>query len=235
MRVAGLHAYPVKSCGAVDLDQARFDTLGIEGDRRFALIGKDGRAITQRDQPLLAAIRPLPGKDQLQLDLGGLARLTIPNAVFRIRCDVEVWGRRLPSQAAPAEQVEELCAFLGMTARLVRLDRDARQDFADAEPVLLTTRSSLAMLGDGQDMARFRPNIVVEDTEPLEELCWHKLGAGDIELECVSPCERCEIIGEEALRAVSSRFGGNFGVYCRVTRAGRLARGQLLTPGPILR
>ena len=85
----------------------------------------------------------------------------------------------------------------------------------------------------GVGMARFRPNLVLEGTEG-----WRSLEGENSLLERVKPCGRCEVTtidqasgaryGPEPLRTLSERFEGNFGVYCRVVRAGRLARGEIL-------
>ena len=56
MRVLQLYVYPVKGCRAVAVDEAALGPLGLEHDRRFAFVDADGRAVTQRDQPLLATI-----------------------------------------------------------------------------------------------------------------------------------------------------------------------------------
>ena len=58
-------------------------------------------------------------------------------------------------------------------------------------------------------------------------------------LEYAEACRRCEVTtidqasgarqGPEPLRTLNERFGGNFGVYCRVMRSGRLRLGETLT------
>ena len=60
----------------------------------------------------------------------------------------------------------------------------------------------------------------------------------EIRLEREKPCGRCEVTtidqssgavrGPEPLQTLSERFGGNFGIYYRVARAGRLRRGDEL-------
>ena len=116
------------------------------------------------------------------------------------------------------------------------LDADARRSFADSKPVLVTTTGMLAALGvPGVGMERFRPNIVLEGTRR-----WRELRGRDAVLEYAEPCSRCEVTtidqasgarrGPEPLRTLNERFAGNFGVYCRVTRSGRLRRGETLTP-----
>jgi hypothetical protein len=68
---------------------------------------------------------------------------------------------------------------------------------------------------------------------------WRELRGRDAALQYVEPCSRCEVTtidqasgarrGPEPLRTLNERFAGNFGVYCRVARSGRLRCGETLT------
>ncbi|MGH8692274.1 MAG: MOSC domain-containing protein [Burkholderiales bacterium] len=234
MKVGGLYVYPVKACGGVALDEAALGPLGLEHDRRFAFVHSDGTALTQREHPLLATIRPSLGGDALQLDLGGLADCAVGLNEFSESLLVDVWGKRIPARAAPAPLVAGACDFLGIAVRLVALDPAAQRAFGDSAPVLVT--SSVMLAGLGVSMERFRPNIVVDGAET-----WSALQAKDALLERIEPCGRCEVTtidqasgerrGDEPLRTLNERFGGNFGVYCRVARPGRLRRGEVLRAG----
>ena len=233
MHIAALYAYPVKACAAVSLAEAALDAHGLTLDRRYAFLDGAGKALTQRSHPMLRAIRPALGSRNLHLDLGGLATAAIPLQAFAEPGTAEVWGRRIAARLAPARLLEPVSAFLGTAATLAALDPAGESAFVDAEPVLVTTTASLAALGeDAAAMERFRPNIVVEGAASLEELGWGELRTGEAVLQCVSACERCEVIGEALLRRVHARLDGCFGVYCRVARAGRLARGEPLSAGP---
>ena len=236
MRVSALYVYPVKACRALALDVAALGPLGLEHDRRFAFLQADGRALTQRDQPLLATIAPVVDDEALHLDFGGLARLTIPLHSFNQSTAVDVWRKLVPARAAPENLVADAADYLGAPVRLAMLDPKAQRAFADSKPVLVTTSGMLARLNiPGLGMERFRPNVVLEgDGE------WRELRGKDAVLEYAEPCSRCEVTtidqasgarrGPEPLRTLSERFEGNFGVYCRVARAGRLRRGETLAP-----
>lgn len=231
MRVAGLYVYPVKGCRAVAVEKAALGPLGLEQDRRFAFLGADGRAVTQRDQPLLATIDPTVEEDALRLDFGGLAATAIAFDDFRRSSRVDVWGTPIPGRSVPVDAASE---YLGMPVVLVMLEADARRSFADSKPVLVTTTGMLSQLNlPGVGMERFRPNIVLEGNRE-----WRELRGRDAVLEYVKPCGRCEVTtidqasgarrGPEPLRTLNERFGGNFGAYCRVARGGRLRRGEML-------
>jgi uncharacterized protein YcbX len=231
VRVSRLYVYPVKGCRAVAVDQSTLGPLGLEHDRRFAFVGADGRAVTQRDQPLLATVGATLDEGVLRLDFGGLTETAVPLDSFKASTSVDVWGTQIPARGASADPAGD---YLGMRVSLVMLDADARRSFADSKPVLVTTTSMLSELGvPGVGMDRFRPNIVLEGNEP-----WRELRGGDAVLEYVEPCSRCEVTtidqasgarrGPEPLRTLNERFAGNFGGYCRVARGGCLRLGETL-------
>ncbi|WIY74603.1 MOSC N-terminal beta barrel domain-containing protein [Streptomyces anulatus] len=57
------HVYPVKSLAARACDTVAVEPWGLDGDRRWMLVDKAAKAVTQRQQPSLARIaaEPLPG------------------------------------------------------------------------------------------------------------------------------------------------------------------------------
>jgi uncharacterized protein YcbX len=234
MRVVALHVYPVKACRALALDQATLGPLGLEGDRRFAFVGDDGRALTQREVSALATVCPALDAGALRLDLGGLAQLAVSLTSFTESCGVDVWGTLVPSRAAPRGLVSAAAEYLGLPLRLVMLDPRAERAFVDSRPVLVTTTQMLEALGlPGVGMERFRPNVVLEGAQQ-----WTALEGEAVRLVGDKACGRCEVTtidqasglrrGPEPLRTLTERYGGNFGVYCRVARAGRLRCGEAL-------
>jgi uncharacterized protein YcbX len=231
VRVADLYVYPVKGCRAVAVDEAAVGPLGLERDRRFAFLGADGRAVTQRDQPLLATIAPKLEENTLRLDFGGLAVTAIALDDFRESSRVDVWGTPIPGRSVPVDAASD---YLGMPVRLVMLEPDARRSFVDSKPILVTTTRMLADLSvPGVGMERFRPNVVLEGDGD-----WRELHGEEVVLQFAKPCGRCEVTtidqatgavrGPEPLRTLSERFEGNFGLYYRVARAGALRLGERL-------
>lgn len=230
MRIAALHVYPVKSCGAVTLEEAALGPLGFANDRRFAFVGPDGRTLTQRDQPLLAAIRPRLDAHTLSLELGGASRVAVP---------LEAFGA---TRQVPHAMIAAVGDFLGRQVRLVALEDGAKRAFVDAEPLLVVTIAALGALNSRLEapagIERFRANVVIEGAGLHEERQWRSLAGDEAVLECLAPCERCEVTtidqwsgargGEEPLRSIRERFGGEFGIYCRVAHGGRLKRGESL-------
>lgn len=241
LRVAALRIYPVKACAALALDDAALGPLGLEHDRRFAFVDRAGLALTQRDQPLLATVRPTLERDALRLDFGALFDLQVPFAAFSENAVVDVWGKRIAARAAPESALAQGEEYLGTTLRLVMLDAGAPRAFVDSQPVLVTTTAMLArlnaLLSQAVGMERFRPNVVLEG----DDAPWRRLRGQQTLLESAKPCGRCEVTtidqasgerrGDEPLRMLNARFDGNFGVYCTVARAGRLRVGETLEAG----
>jgi uncharacterized protein YcbX len=233
LRVSALYIYPVKACAAIALESAEVEPLGLAGDRRFALMSDDGVAITQRDCPLLATVRPRLDGGLLQLDLGGLAAIAVDQ--FIVPVSVEVWGKSVPGLAAPERATALLAEYVGARLRIVRLHPAAERSFADSRPVLVTTSRMLAALNSKLekpvDLERFRPNIVLDG-----EIDGQPLRSREVTFEYEKPCERCEVTtidqssgqrrGPEPLATLTERFGGQFGLYYRVARPGRLRRGE---------
>jgi uncharacterized protein YcbX len=42
-------------------------------------------------------------------------------------------------------------------------------------------------------MARFRPNVVIQTDEPYSEDKWSSVSIGDVALDLVKPCTRCQV------------------------------------------
>ena len=240
MRIAALHAYPVKSCARLDLRTATLDRFGVENDRRYAFVAPTGRALTQRDQPLLATVRPALDAATLRLDLGGLEELAFRERDFAEPLEVDVWGKRVAARAVRESAIEAAAQYLGTPLRLVALDPAASRAFTDSEPVLIATTAMLARLNQALSspvgMERFRPNVVIEGD--AQE--WRELRAQEATLERAKPCGRCEVTtidqasgarrSDEPLRVLTERFAGDFGIYCRVARPGRVRVGEALQP-----
>ena len=55
-QITALNIYPVKSCRGIALERARITATGFEHDREWLIVHRDGRFITQREEPRLALI-----------------------------------------------------------------------------------------------------------------------------------------------------------------------------------
>ena len=212
MRVESLHIYPVKSARGIDLKTSPVEPRGLAGDRRWMIVGADGRFITQREFPKLATLQVLPFDGGITLQADGLAVTEIHVPGGDSRLDATVW--RDTVNAAFADNAAVLSAWMERDVRLVYMDDQAARSanpkytigkpqspvsFADGYPVLITNTASLRALnalilsggGAAVPMSRFRPNIVIDSDQAWAEDDWKTLTIGEAVLELVKPCTRC--------------------------------------------
>ncbi|MEV5242969.1 MOSC N-terminal beta barrel domain-containing protein [Streptomyces cinnamoneus] len=239
--LTAVHFYPVKSMAGCAPGEAAVEPWGLAGDRRWMLATPDGRFITQRQEPrlALASAEPLPGGG-VRLTAPGLAPLDVPVPPHGDEAGttpVEIFEDKVEAVRAGAAADAWLTAYLGTETRLLHMDDPARRrpvdpryaapgdtvSFADGYPLLLTTTASLEELnsliaagdrpGEGPlPMNRFRPNVVVDGTEPWAEDGWRRVRIGEVAFRVVKPCGRCVVTttdqrtaerGKEPLRTLA--------------------------------
>ncbi|MCD8488595.1 MOSC N-terminal beta barrel domain-containing protein [Oscillatoria amoena NRMC-F 0135] len=212
MQVAGLFVYPIKSCRGIALERAEVTPTGFAWDREFMLVDRQGMFITQRKYAQLACIQVEIQADRLVLSAGD-GTFTLQPTFDGEKRTVEVWGDRTVAidqgDAVARWFQDNLQLPADLQVRLVRQSCDRvrlvnpnyqvregdRVSFADSLPFLLTTTASLAdlnrRLAQPIKMDRFRPNIVVETSEPFAEDGWKQLQIGDLLFHAVKACDRC--------------------------------------------
>ena len=210
MRVASLHLYPVKSGRAVDVGEAALSPAGLAGDRRWMIVDKAGRFVTQREEPRLALLAAVPTGTGLALSVPGRAGLDLPfpDADAEV-VTASIWRAHAKARVADAAS-DWLSGWLGRAVRLVWLPEGSNRPlqtafatspdgigFADGYPVLVTNTASLGdvnrHLAEPVPMNRFRPNIVIDSGEAWGEDSWLTLRIGTVTLELVKPCDRCVV------------------------------------------
>jgi len=211
IHVSSLSVYPVKSCGGIEVDAAQVTATGFLWDRRWMVVGEDGRFLSQREHPRLALVRVQMAEDRLLLSAPHLSDLHVPferDDDSRVR--VTVWRDECDAVNEGAAAGAWFSDHLGVGARLVRLaDDDARPlgstaaqpgdrvSFADAYPFLLISEGSLQQLNNRLNlpvpMDRFRPNIVVDGCRPHAEDEWGTVRVGEVDFSVAKPCSRCVI------------------------------------------
>ncbi|MFJ2173193.1 MOSC domain-containing protein [Streptomyces sp. NPDC087851] len=166
---AALHAlgvHPVKSMAGCTPGSAVVEPWGLAGDRRWALVDRTGKVVTQRQRPGLALVRaePLPGGGiRLSGPGPGPVDIEVPEPHGAVLVVADIFGTKVESvPAGPAswEVDRRLSAYLGEEVRLVHLDDPATRrpvdplfarpgetvSFADGFPLLVTTTASLDAL-----------------------------------------------------------------------------------------
>lgn len=208
--IQSLHIYPIKSVRGIDLTIAQIAPEGLVGDRRWMVVDRAGKFLTQRTHPKLAQIIAEIKADGLLLHYGA-ETLFAPYPVARA-LRVTIWEDNATAYVCDDTVNAWLSACLSTDVQLVyndpkaprrhkvfAQDRDIPTSFADAYPVLLTTQASLDALNaymhsQGRDpvtMARFRPNIVVRDSPAWDEDSWQVVKIGETVFDIIKPCTRC--------------------------------------------
>jgi uncharacterized protein len=216
--VAEIWRYPVKSMAGERLDSCSVLETGLKGDRRWALVdgtaNRAGKLLSIRQEERLMSYQ---------------ARLAGP-------------GVEVVAPDGKAHRLDErLVLHLGAEASRPLTLRELEGAHFDDSPVLLVSLATVAAFGAKAGMRvdhrRFRANLYIDGLEPSEEIRWlgRRVAAGAVELEVVRQCERCVVITRdpettiatpELLRVLTQTHETYMGVYCQVTRPGRVAAGD---------
>lgn len=212
MHVSDLFIYPLKSARGVAGQTSDVDAFGLPGDRRAMVVDPAGRAITQRELPVLAQINVEATAGSLRLSMAGKEDIVIAQPVSGSRLDVDIWKSIVSAALADEQSSQALSDWVGRDVRLAFFDDLSRRvaeeswvgnatpvTFADGFQILVTTTGSLAALNADLaahgaatiGMDRFRPNIVVDCDEAWQEDRWAAIDIGGIRLDFVKPCARC--------------------------------------------
>jgi len=204
--VSQLNIYPVKSLQGIKVNTVQVRPRGLSLDRRWMLVDEEGTMLTQRTLPILSQIGTHLNDDELSLVLEGEQIQVEPPDEDRI--EVRVWHDTVLACRIGGDVSTKLSRFIGQSVKLVWMpdeiqrrveERPGTQDkvvgFADGFPFLVISEASLEDLNGRLEAAvamdRFRPNIVVSNTQAFEEDAWKRYEIGGIIFDHVKPCARC--------------------------------------------
>lgn len=212
-KVTRLFIYPVKSLAGVEVSNAEVTERGFRFDRRWMLVDDEGTFITQRKYPTMALMMVDPGEDGLSIyhktDTEDPLFVSYNNEPGE-SIKVKVWNDQCYATELSGEASRWFSKKLGVRCRLVYMEDDAKRmvdtqyspiknnvSFADGFQFLLANESSMddlnKRMGKALSIKRFRPNIVVNGSEPFEEDDWKKIRIGSVVFHVVKPCTRCTI------------------------------------------
>ncbi len=224
--MAVLRRHPVKSMLGEEVDAVLVEPRGVRGDREWAVYTHDGKIGSGKDS---RRFRRVDGLLHLRATLDGdVPRVHLPS------------GPALDVTAAGAE--EALGRHLG---RPVRLRREGEVPHHDDSPLHLVTTTALctlgAELGRPVEVARFRPNLVVDTAAavgayPEDDWLGRRLAVGaEVVLEVTEPMPRCVMVTAEqadlpragdVLTTLGRVHDVDFGVQLTVVRGGTVRRGD---------
>lgn len=228
--VRALARYPVKSLAGERLTAARFGPLGIDGDRRWAVYTEDGGIGSGKTT---RRFRRIDGLFELRADLDESGTDLVPTVV-------------LPDGAAyRADDPDADTALSTLLGQPLRLRPESSVVHHDESRVHLITTAGVRQLekliGEPVDVARFRPNIVLEvpGTGFVED-DWtgRTLALGDeVRLVLGAGMSRCVMLGlpqphaglpaeNRLLKELGQTHGVRFGLMAEVVRGGTVHRGD---------
>ena len=245
MILTEINIYPIKSLRGITLQTAEIEDRGLQNDRRWMLVDENDRFVTQRELPKMALIDVALDEDGLivscadfgsqKVDLAPADAVSRPVTIFYSTVEAESYDDAVN---------EWFSDVLGTKLRLVRMPKASRRSvnekyrvresdivsFADGYPFLLIGQASLddlnERLAEKADegvrvplpMKRFRPNFVVQGSEPFEEDTWRELRIGVNTFYGAKPCARCvittvdpatgEMAPKEPLKTIAEYRGG---------------------------
>lgn len=202
--ISQVYTYPLKSCAANTHNKIEVRPEGLMHDRQLALIDDTGRLLTGRTEPQLT-------KFHCRIERG---HLYVHDHVFELNTigqkrvqhfDVSFSAQLASAEASTwfSEQLEKEVTLVINDMAKPRMIKekysiDSPLHMSDAGPILLVNQQSIDLLNsklrNKVDALQFRPNIVVEDLKPNQELEWDRVYIKGIEFKKMSVCKRCNFI-----------------------------------------
>ncbi|MTV41807.1 MOSC domain-containing protein [Duganella radicis] len=219
--LSAITIYPIKSCAGLSLEEATLTPLGLMSaqiyDREWMVVDSNGIALTQREHPRMALIKPTIKGATLEVQAPGMLRLEIPLGLpdpqTAPTLQTQVWDDSVLAYDCDALTAEWFTQAIGVPCRLARFHANAERAvstkwtngvaattmFSDGYPMLVTGTASLddlnqKLVAAGRQaipMNRFRPNLVIDGIEAFEEDYAESFQIGEATLKPVKPCPRC--------------------------------------------
>lgn len=211
MQISEINVYPIKSLGGISLNEAVVEEKGLQYDRRWMLVDDKGKFFTQREFPKMATLKVSFENDGVRVsDQNENLFIPFDENGAGDEIQVEIWNSKLKAQTSENNINEWFSDALQTNCRLVRMNQNSNRlvnpvyavrkfedtvSFADGYPVLLIGENSLNDLNSKLEnpipMNRFRPNLVVKNSDAFAEDNWKKIKVGNFIFHIVKPCERC--------------------------------------------
>jgi uncharacterized protein len=214
LQLSEIWIYPVKSFGGISLSQAQVTDRGLEHDRRWLLVDKNGTFLSQRENPELALFQTEIGMDFLNITHREKAKtIQVPLrqsfSENEKKIIVTVWDDTIEAYEVDQTSTDWFTEILGFEAHLVYMPDESHRkveaeyavtesdinSFSDGYPFLIIGQSSLddlnSRLKQSLPMNRFRPNFVFTGGLPYAEESWKEFAIGDLSFFGVKPCGRC--------------------------------------------
>jgi uncharacterized protein len=221
--LSGIYVYPIKSAAGIAVETAKVEARGLHYDRRWMLVDKTGKFLTQRQLPRMAVITVQLEPNCLIVNAPEKETLFIPlNLNSQEKRLVQVWDDVCEAIPVGKEAQEWFSDFLKVSCQLVYMPESCSRrvddsyainnnlvSFADGFPFLLISEASLQYLNkrliNPVTINRFRPNLVISGCEPYSEDNWRLIRIGSIRFHVVKPCPRCSIVTVNQAKGIQEK------------------------------
>lgn len=223
LKVSELYIYPIKSLAGIKLNRAVVTDRGFQYDRRWMLIDKNNRFISQREHAPMALLIPEIRDQYLTVSASNNTLVNIPlNTDNQNFIMVYIWDDVCRAQLVDPTIDDWFSQQLNMDVRLVFMPDETLRftdpdytpagqiaSFADAYPFMMIGQASLHDLNKKLDrqlpINRFRPNIVFTGGQPYQEDIMDNFTINNISFNGVKLCARCNIITIDQETALSAK------------------------------
>ena len=208
--LSNIYIYPIKSLGGISLQTSKIEERGLQYDRRWMLVDKENKYITQRVYPQMALLSVNISNNGLIIFYKSNTekKLLIPFEAKGQKIKVKIWNDDCDAIEYSEKINNWFSEILNVNCKLVYMpDSTERRvskkyvhdkkitSFSDGYPFLIIGQSSLDLLNsklkEKIPMNRFRPNFVFTGGKPHAEDTWKKFQIGNAIFEVVKPCSRC--------------------------------------------
>jgi uncharacterized protein len=211
MIISALYIYPIKSLGGITVDETLVEARGFEHDRRWVLVDKNNRFLSQREHAQMALISVSLEESGLKIQHQKL-RIAPTLIPFKPQTtdfqSITVWDDTINCQRVSDEADAWFSGVLGQEARLFYQPEESirivdqkyatesdHTSLSDGFPVLIISEASMDFLNEKSsetiEIQRFRPNIVFKNSIPHEEDSFADIAINDVLFEGAKPCARC--------------------------------------------
>ena len=199
--IAWIHVAPVKGMALANRGEIRLEQFGVREDRRFHLIGEEGRLLNGKQLAPLVQITADWDEEANTLSL------TFPGGAV-VSGEVELgdpvsttfYGKReVEGRFVVGPWSEELTEFVGKPLRLVKTNEPSTATDRGSGIVTVLSTGSLEAIREAAgtdypvDPRRFRMLLGVEGIGPHEEDSWlgRRIKIGEVELDLRGNVGRC--------------------------------------------
>lgn len=219
--VTQIWIYPIKSCGGLQLTSVKVNPKGLGMDRRWMLVDKDGKKISQREIPEMGKINIIQTEDgyligQQEKNSEDIFLPFNPQKTGTIVA--KIWEDKVAVKTMLPEYDKWFSDILDTPCRLVFIDENIVRSsiptnvgLADGDHSLIISQQSVDLLnekltGIQVSPSNFRPNIVFAGGEPHLEDGWvgKDLHIGNATFTGRKICGRCKIVTIDPNTSVSN-------------------------------